>query len=55
MSSLLDWLAAIVNSVLYRVPRMLTSVDIHPPDIIEVMSGTQVICFANTVKETTLC
>jgi hypothetical protein len=29
---------------------MLTSVDVHPPDIIEIMSGTQVIYFANTVK-----
>jgi hypothetical protein len=29
---------------------VLTPVDIHPPDVIEVTSGTQVICFANTAK-----
>jgi hypothetical protein len=39
----------IENSLLPRL-RVLSSIDIHPPDIIEVMSGTQVICFANTAK-----
>jgi hypothetical protein len=29
---------------------VLTSVDIHPPDIIEVRSGPEVTCFANTPK-----
>jgi hypothetical protein len=29
---------------------VLIWVDIHPPDIIEVTSGGQVTCFANTAK-----
>jgi hypothetical protein len=29
---------------------LLTWVDIHPPDIIEVTSGAQITCFANTAK-----
>lgn len=29
---------------------MLTSIDIHPPDIIEVGSNRELTCFANTPK-----
>ena len=38
------------NSVVVGGPHMLTSIDIHLPDIIEVASGAELTCFANTPK-----